>query len=543
VPREERIVSRKVDVLVVGLGPVGAALGCLLGQYGVRTLIIDRATSMNMAPRAIALDNEALRILQLTGLTPDAFETLAVPYVRMVSPSVGEFARFDTSGTVDGHPKLVTFFQPDLERALRRELAEHPCVELRTGVELTGFLDRGDAVQAELRDVSSGAGDSLEAAYIVGADGASSFVRQAIGQEFPGSTYAEDWLVVDVRNAPEPVLGVEFLCDPGRPTPHMAAPGGRQRWEFMLRDGETPAAMERPEAVRALLAPWGPMEAMEIERIAVYRFHARACTSFARGRVFLAGDAAHVMPPFAGQGLVAGLRDAANLAWKLAWVLRSWARPAILESYDQERQPHARHMIALARRLGALIMPSGPLSARLLHAAMLGARKLPGMRPYLDGLGLKPAHRYATGLFATRTQEGTFTPGAWLPQAELRDAEGRALLSDAALGPGLACVGFGCDPEARLDPATRAAFTRHGGRFVQIGARSGILPARPNAYLSGALGPFARAVDAGVIAVVRPDRFVLHDGPIQRSARVVRESLALLDPGASNQPSLLAGNP
>ena len=156
-------------------------------------------------------------------------------------------------------------------------------------------------------------------AILVGADGANSLVRRLLGLDFEGRTFPQDWLIVDALDVPNPVDHCEFICDPRRPTPHMVAPGGRQRWEFMLKPGERPEEMERPESVRRLLAPWCDVDQIRVERTAVYRFQAREARSFSEGRCFLAGDAAHVTPPFAGQGLVAGLRDVANLRWKLAW--------------------------------------------------------------------------------------------------------------------------------------------------------------------------------------------------------------------------------
>ncbi|WP_434382197.1 bifunctional 3-(3-hydroxy-phenyl)propionate/3-hydroxycinnamic acid hydroxylase [Melittangium boletus] len=519
----------KIDVLVVGFGPVGATVASLLGGQGVSTLVIDRSPELLTQPRAIALDNEALRVLQLAGLTEDAIATVAIPRVRMHSPHGGEFACVDTSGSLDGHPKLVTFFQPELERALRARVATLAPVSTALGVELTALEERGDKVLATLRH-ADGHTHSLEAAYVVGADGASSRVRQHLGLDFEGRTYAEDWLIIDALNVPRPIDHVEFLCDPRRPTAHMVAPGGRERWEFMLRPGESRESILTDDSIQRLLSRWGRPEEMVIERKAVYRFHARAAESFRRGHVFLAGDAAHITPPFVGQGLVSGLRDAANLSWKLAWVLKRWAAPSILDSYDTERRPHSQAMIDFARRMGRLVMPENAVTATALHGLVRLSQLVPPLKASLHGKGLKPEHRYARGLFVAGHTPTKLIRGALLPQGWLRDAQGTTRLSDDVFGPSLTLVGFGLDAGAQLDEATRSAFTARGGRVVQLLHRGQRLHRATHGDcwedLNTALIP--DAAPFGWAALVRPDRTVLHDGPVSEVKRLVHEALALI---------------
>ncbi|HEX7671759.1 MAG TPA: bifunctional 3-(3-hydroxy-phenyl)propionate/3-hydroxycinnamic acid hydroxylase [Polyangiaceae bacterium] len=532
-------IPTEVDVLVVGLGPVGATLSCLLGRYGISTLAIDRAGSVLTHPRAIALDNEALRILQLAGLKEGAFATVPIPFVRMLSPDLGEFGRMNTNGETDGHRKLVTFYQPELEAALRASLSGHACVAVCLATRLVTLSEDAAGVQAVLVD-DAGAGRAIRAKYVVGADGASSFVRQALGLGFEGHTYGEDWLIVDARGVREPIDHVEFLCDPARPTPHMVAPGGRQRWEFMLAPGETREAMEHPDKIRELLAPWGRPEEMIIERTAVYRFHARVVSRFSVGRVFLAGDAAHVTPPFAGQGLVAGLRDASNLAWKLAWVLSGRAAGSILESYDVERRPHARAMIRLARHMGRLIMPTNRLRAGVTHGMVKSMRLLPPVRALFDDMKAKPESRFRRGLFARGRGGSALRRGSLLPQGRVRSPDGAVCLSDDAVGPHLAIIGFGADPAAFLDAESASAFLAAGGRCVQIhasGQRSKAAGKMGDSARAATMSPAWEALDGvlvpegappGWAAIVRPDRVVLHDGPVEEASRLVRETLLLL---------------
>lgn len=510
--------QQEVDVLVVGYGPVGAALAGLLGTYGARTLVVDKAKEIYMAPRAIALDNEALRILQTVGLAEGSFAKVEIPFVKMHSPRLGQFAQINTAGTIDGHPKLVTFYQPELERALRDHAEGKPSVTARTGVEMTACEEDGDHVKVTLRS-PSGEDSIVRARYVVGADGASSKTRQLLGLDFEGETYGEDWLIVDAAGVRDNIDHVEFICDPARPTPHMVAPGGRTRWEFMLRPGETREEMESDAKVAELLSPWMKGERPRIERKAVYRFHARACRAFGKGRVFLVGDAAHVTPPFVGQGLVAGLRDAVNLAWKLAWVVLGRASPAILDSYDRERRPHAAKMIALAKLMGKLVMPQSHARAFVVHGAISLARRLPAGRRFFDELGVKPQNAYPEGLFveggARRLR------GAWFPQAHV--GTGTLVPSDDVLGPHLALVGLGKDPRAHLSDATIARWSRAGGRVVHIGARGA---GSATEDVEGQLVP--GAAPHGSCVVVRPDRTVLHDGPAESAEQLVTDALALL---------------
>ncbi|MFT4570968.1 MAG: 3-(3-hydroxy-phenyl)propionate hydroxylase [Hyphomicrobiaceae bacterium] len=527
-PAPQRLPT-KVDVLIVGLGPVGATLANLLAQQSVNTLIIDKADDILMAPRAIGLDNEAQRILQMAGLADDAFEKLAIRECRLLSPWFGEFARFATTGVIDGYAPLITFYQPDLERALRHRLATCDTVQMATGMELVSFTDGGESVTATLR-LRDGSTTEVEARYLIGADGASSMVRRAIGQEFSGHSYGEDWLIIDTRNSTRSMQHIEFHCHRDGARPHIPAPGSRERWEFMLGPEQT--AEQTPEQILSdvevsrLLAPWGDSKSLEIERRAIYRFHARCCENFRKGNVFLVGDAAHITPPFAGQGLVSGLRDAANLAWKLAFVLQGRVGSTVLDSYDVERRPHAKAMIDLARFVGSVIMPNNRAKAFVIHALFRGLRLFGPIRRYFDELKVKPAPAFREGLFATGKER--LRRGAWIPQVLLRTPNGDTILSDEALGDRVTLVGFGTDPRVHLDAATLAKWEAIGGGIVEIASRSQAVDRSADAYedLTGELVP--GTAPPGWAAIIRPDRTILHDGPVADSARLIAESCTLL---------------
>jgi 3-(3-hydroxy-phenyl)propionate hydroxylase len=364
-------------------------------------------------------------------------------------------------------------------------------------------------------------------------------VRRSLGLEFVGRSFQQDWLIVDAMDVPNPIDHVEFICDPRRPTPHMVAPGGRQRWEFMLKRGESAEEMERPESVRRLLAPWCDVDRIRIERTAVYRFQAREATSFSKGRCFLAGDAAHLTPPFAGQGLVAGLRDVANLAWKLAWVIQGRADERVLGSYDEERRPHAKKIIDLARFLGALVMPSSRVAAFVIHGLMSAIRILPAGRALFEDLKVKPENTFERGLFVRDPGAARLRAGSSLPQGWVRRAGHDApVLSDDVLGLDWALIGFGVDPAADLSPALLERWKRAGGRVWQWCQRAQAQHLAPAAcrveVLDEAVLP--RRVPLGWVAIVRPDRCVFVEGPQARAAELVERALGLLTPVQSGLP-------
>ncbi|WP_248915068.1 bifunctional 3-(3-hydroxy-phenyl)propionate/3-hydroxycinnamic acid hydroxylase [Pseudomonas moorei] len=536
--------SSVVDVLVIGNGPVGATIAALLGRYGVTTLVVDKLHEIVLMPRAIALDNEALRILQLAGLSEDAFEKIVIPEVKMHSPVLGQFGRANTEGCIDGHPKLVTFYQPDLERAMRGQVSRLKSVTSLGGFELESLVEEAECVVATVRD-QEGNSHSVRAQYLIGADGASSRVRALIGQEFEGQTYAEDWLIVDAKNRHQSAIDhIEFICDPRRPTPHMPAPGGRERWEFMLQPGESREELESPESIARLIAPWvNPLE-LEIERKAVYRFHARCCNRFSKGRTFLVGDAAHITPPFVGQGLVAGLRDGANLAWKLAWVLRGHASPAILETYDTERRPHAQAMINLAKLMGRLVMPKNKVAAFFIHGLMRMLALTPSTRRYFEQLDIKPKNIFKQGLFVQHRRGDRLVRGSLFPQAWIRTLQKQIKLSDEALGDNLTLVGFGVDPLSLLTPDQIAAWEGMGGHFLQV---------RPRGQRSGGRCDFIEDMNheilplaaKGTLVAVRPDRIIMHHAPGTEAVRLLQECQGLLmnDGATSDSVSITISEP
>ncbi|MEQ3725513.1 bifunctional 3-(3-hydroxy-phenyl)propionate/3-hydroxycinnamic acid hydroxylase [Alcanivorax sp.] len=515
------------DVLVVGYGPVGAALTAALGRFGVNALAIDKVEEVLLMPRAIALDNEALRILQMFGLGEDAFDRIAIPEVKMRCPYTGDFGKVNSGGSIDGHPKLVTFYQPDLEAALRKEAGKHTSVSFRSGLQLLDLEEVSDGVVATV-ETEDGTQGLIKACYLVGADGSGSKARTLIGQDFKGQSYAEDWLIVDAGGRERKAIDhIEFICDPKRPTPHMPAPGGRERWEFMLLPGETREEMEKPETVARLLSPWIPPEELNIERKAVYRFHARCCDSFQKGRVFLVGDAAHITPPFAGQGLVAGLRDAANLGWKLAWVVDGKATPALLDSYDQERRPHAQEMIDLAKFMGRLVIPRNALSAIAIHGAMRLIGLIPPVRKYLEELEIKPDNSFKAGCFIAGKKK-PLARGGQLPQALVKIPDG-IILSDDSLSGRLTLVGFGVDPASHLSREAKEAWAAVGGAFLQIGVRG--QKAQPGSaadFIESFDDVLVPGIPSGHAAIVRPDMVVMHNGPATEAQAMLDDCLKLM---------------
>jgi 3-(3-hydroxy-phenyl)propionate hydroxylase len=524
----------RYQVLIVGAGPVGTLCALLLGSYGVRTLIVDRTRGVMDLPRAISLDYEALRVLQAAGILDLLREDMpAVPAGRIVSRYVGDLIDIDTQGVLDGHPKLVSFSQPQLERVMRAALGRCPETELREGVECVELTEGRSGMWARLQ-AGDGSGCVVQADYVIGADGANSFVRKARGIGFEGHTYQQDWLIVDVADAPgKKIDQYRFYSDPARPHVHVPGPSGSQRWEFRMMPDETREQIERVERIQSLIAPWGELAAMRVLRTAVYRFHARTAERIRCGRVLLAGDSAHLTPPFAGQGLCSGLRDAFNLSWKLAWTLNGRASEAILDSYDQERLPHVRSMIRLAVMLGNVLMPTNRLFARCRDYFIRLARTLARRRDSLEEKKVKPNAVFARGLFLPeRTRRCRLVPGSPLPQGIVRAGCGRMTWSDDALGKELTLLGCGIDPASVLDPETLDAWLRVGGTCVFLRARQqnlAVLPEVRSRVLEDEAGTYVgRLVPIGAFVIVRPDRIVLGVAERDDAGKLVRAAIGLL---------------
>lgn len=364
------------QVLVVGLGPVGATLAALLSDAGLHVLAVDRSTEIYPLPRAAHFDHEIMRIFQQIGIAEDVlehaqiangydFQTADGQLLLSMRPDVGAL-------TASGWAASYMFYQPGLERALRTKLAQSPTVDIRLGVEFRSLEMIGDGVMATL----AGADGELtvEADFVVGCDGAWSPVREALGIKLTDLEFDEPWLVIDTLTRPGnrlPDISLQ-ICDPARPTTSLPMGPGRHRWEFMLLPGETPQQVMEDEFIQQLLAPWDAD--VEINRKAVYRFHGLVAERWRQGRVMIAGDAAHQTPPFAGQGMCAGIRDAANISWKLAEILSGGANPALLDSYQIEREPNTRAYIEHAIAMGRIVCTLDPEIARTRDEQMLAAR-------------------------------------------------------------------------------------------------------------------------------------------------------------------------
>lgn len=511
-PLPPPVPPRDVDALICGAGPVGLLLANLLGLQGLRTLVVEKRTSASTIPRAIGLCEEGSRALQAAGLLDAvAARTHRNREVDFVDGRGRSLLQFDLDGTIHGYPRLRMFFQPELEATLREGLARFSHVELTSGCALSRFEDRGDAVVCTLDH--GGRPHEVRARYLLGCDGAKSAVREALGVAMRGSTYAEPWLIVDADRDPDPGPRVQFLCDPARPGVTMSASGARRRWEFLMRPGESDDQVLRDEFLAPLLAPWGSLESLRIARRTVYAFEARVAERFRVGRVFLLGDAAHLTPPFLGQGLMAGFRDTLNLAWKLGAHRRGEVGDTLLDSYHDERQPHARQLVRLAKILGSFILPQRRVTGWLRDRVAGIATRLAGAHKV--HFQKTPNHIRGASL-ATLLRVRPDRVGFEIPDHPLADLAGRPQRLDTLLYGRFAVVAFGRRADAFRDPVLCARWTGLGGRRVTIlrSAAEAASPADDEIQLVDAEGRYGDLLRSGErVALVRPDWMVVANVP------------------------------
>jgi 3-(3-hydroxy-phenyl)propionate hydroxylase len=501
------------DVLVVGFGPTGAVATGLLGHLGHRTLVVDRLTDIYDKPRAIALDHEIFRQFDNMGLA-DAIAPHVEPFTASEHFGVdGQLIRrvhMVTKPYPLGYTPSMVFSQPPVEAELRRHALSFSCVRAELGVELADLVQRPDRIEAKLMD-AGGRSRSVTARYVLGCDGASSTVRQIAGITLEDLIFDEPWLVVDVRVNPAAVAKLPQnsaqFCSPARPVSFLIGPNNHRRWEIMLLPGEDPRDMERPENVWKLLAPWLAPDDGELWRAASYRFHALVAADWRNGHIVIAGDAAHQQPPFIGQGMCQGLRDATNLIWKLDSVLRGVSPDSLLDSYTAERKQHVIELTGKIKAIGQSICERDPTAARRRDAQILvegGGKPLEITRQEII-----PPLRLG---FLTK-QDGA-ARGSLFPQPRVLHG-GAPCLLDKITGPRLRVLVDGRSGDAR---ALMALCTTHPELIATAIAPVG-------SAASGALeetdGVLAAWFDRyGVVAaIVRPDHYVF--GTARNAAELV----------------------
>ena len=421
----ERSGTDPIPVVIVGAGPAGVTAATLLGQYGVECLVLDRWDGVFPQPRAVHLDDEIYRILVRLGIAEE-FAAVSRPTrgLQLIDRNHRVFAVFDRASARGrhGHPQANMFDQPELEHLLRTNLKDQTTVDLRGNVEVTDVAQDGQGrVRVDFTDRLTGKHESVLATYVLGCDGANSVVRTAIGSIMEDLEFEQRWLVIDVDSTVEldQWEGVHQVCDPDRAATYMRIGETRYRWEFRLLEGETAADFESIEALQPLIGPWVqgiPCEQLELVRVAEYHFRAQLADRWRNHNVFLLGDAAHLTPPFIGQGLCAGVRDAMNLSWKIAGVLSRDLLESVLDSYEVERKPHARAMIQLAKLIGVAMTQGGRAGDLLRKAIAPRLHWIPGLRDRLLDGETPPLHRSALveGHGLRKTLNGGLCPNALL---------------------------------------------------------------------------------------------------------------------------------
>lgn len=480
------------DVVVVGAGPVGLTIANLLAQRDLRVVLVERSGDISDEPRAISITDESLRVMDeigiLDALKPEMLMNTGARYFGRKGQLLAEVR---PRRSMLGHPGKSQFDQPVLARLLLDAARANANITLCFDTEAEALAQRDDGVDVQLKGRDGAR--RIAAQWLVACDGGRSGVRTQLGIKLEGSTQVQKWIVVDTLNrqgAPEAFS--EFHCDGVRPGVVVPGVKGRCRYEFMLKPDDDPDAVIQPAFIAKLVSRFQPIQPGDIRRSAVYIAHQRIAATFRAGRVLLAGDAAHMMPPFAGQGLNAGVRDAANLAWKIAAHVKGEASAALIDSYELERKGHAAEMVRLSVRIGKVVMSTHTLGTALRDWGVSALRLVPSIRRWLVEMRFLKQPHFTAGCVVA--------PGADLPAAAARFV-GRALPQ-----PRVQIVSGGAPADVALDRVLGddwAVLAFRADKTIEIHRGTG-----QQQIVRDCDGFFADLLGSGLSLVVRPDRYV-----------------------------------
>ncbi|WP_322656306.1 bifunctional 3-(3-hydroxy-phenyl)propionate/3-hydroxycinnamic acid hydroxylase [Streptomyces justiciae] len=431
--RAEGSESSTYDVAVIGYGPTGVTAANLLGAMGLRVVVLERDAEVFARARAISTDEEVVRVWQRVGLAERLKrDMLAERPLDFVDARGRAFISAHPTPRGHGHPPQMFIYQPALEQVLREGVGRYPNVEVLLRQECVRLRQDADGVELTVVGTADDTVRRLRAAYVIAADGGSSLTRAQLNVGYEGRTYEDRWVVIDTKMLkPWPDHDrLRFRCDPARPAVDCPTPLGHHRWEFPILPGDDETYLTTDEAIYSMVARYGiGRDQIKILRATVYSHHVRFAARFRVGRVFLAGDAAHAMPPWIGQGMAAGVRDVANLCWKLDAVLRGELPESLLDSYEAERKPHVKEITRRAVFVGRIITERRSAVTRVRDSVLPVVNRVPRFSQWLQDSNWIPIAHYADGFQARPRTKAT---GQQIPQPWVTTPDGsRARLDDA----------------------------------------------------------------------------------------------------------------
>ncbi|MEV1068779.1 bifunctional 3-(3-hydroxy-phenyl)propionate/3-hydroxycinnamic acid hydroxylase [Streptomyces sp. NPDC050263] len=446
---------------VIGYGPTGVTAANLLGALGLRAVVLERDAEIYSRARAISTDEEVIRIWQRIGLADRLKEDmLAERPLDFVDARGRTFLSASPTPRGHGHPPQMFIYQPALEQVLRDGVDRYPNVEILLRHECLRLRQDADGVELTVVGTADDSVRRVRARYAIAADGGSSLTRAQLNVGYEGRTYEDRWVVIDTKMLkPWPDHDrLRFRCDPARPAVDCPTPLGHHRWEFPILPGDDEQHLTSDGAIHAMVSRYGiGRDQIKILRATVYSHHVRFAARFRVGRVFLAGDAAHAMPPWIGQGMAAGVRDAANLCWKLAAVLRGELPDTLLDSYEAERKPHVREVTRRAVFTGKIITERRLPVARIRDTTLHAVRRVSALGGRLVDAHWIPVAHYAEGFLA---RPRTKASGRQIPQPWVTGPDGaRVRLDDVLDGRWLLLHGDAPAPQPAWERSRVASLT------------------------------------------------------------------------------------
>lgn len=503
------------EVAILGAGPVGLTIANYLSKQGVQVTIIEQLDSLIDYPRAIGIDDESLRTIQSLGLVDQVLpHTTPNHAMRFLTPKGRCFADIQPLTREFGFSRRNAFIQPQVDNVLLQGLKQYDTTDVLFSRHLTHFVQNNDGVTLNVK-TKDDADEVIQAKYLIACDGGNSYVRRTLGIPFEGETAPNQWIVIDIENDPLATPHIYLCCDPVRPYVSAALPHGIRRFEFMVMPGETQEELSKPENIAKLLSKVLPnTDGIEVIRQRVYTHNARIADKFRVDRVLLAGDAAHIMPVWQGQGYNSGMRDAFNLAWKVALVVKGNAGPDLLDTYQIERKDHAQAMIDLSVMAGHVLAPPKKWQGFVRDGIAYALNYIKPIKQYLLEMRFKPMPKYSDGaLLANGSKDSPI--GKMFIQPNVQLENGQTVLLDEIIGNDFAIIAWGVDPQWGLSEANMKQWQKLGVKFIQVIPAVQFGNANRKQFdgviTIGDIGTdirtwFGKTSDS--IVILRPDRFV-----------------------------------